>query len=109
MVSDRTRGIYNLCLICYLAISSAAFWGWVFLYNIRIPLSAAGVKEYLYYNEILMLGLVWGFRSRKSNYDIIDRRWSFANANAIRQVAAALFAVFVFMTAFHETSISRLF
>lgn len=109
MVTDRTRGVYNLCLLCNLILAAAAYWGWMLVYNGRIPLTAPVVKDYLFYLEFLLLGLVLGFRSKKSNHDIINQRWGFANSNALRQVAAALFSVFLVITAFQVTAISRLF
>jgi exopolysaccharide biosynthesis polyprenyl glycosylphosphotransferase len=109
MVTDRTQGVRKLSLIFSLAISAIAYWIWMLVYNDRIPLTITVVKNYLFFLEILLLGLVLGFKSKGVDRDIIDPRWAVANRNALRQVAAALFSAFVVITAFQVKAISRLF
>jgi exopolysaccharide biosynthesis polyprenyl glycosylphosphotransferase len=53
--------------------------------------------------------LVLGFRSGKSNDDVIVPHWAIANHRTLRQVGAALFAIFIVITAFQLLAISRLF
>ena len=109
MVSDRIRGINNLCLLSNLALVALVYWGWLQLYDGRIPLTDPQVKDYVLFLELLLLGLVLGFGSRRVRRDTLNPDWVRANNDALRQVAWALFSVFVAVTAFRLIVISRLF
>ena len=109
MIVDRTRGVYNLCLICNLAIVAAAYWAWVLVYNDRIPFTHTAIRDYLFGMEFLLLGLVLGFRTGKSNDDVINPHWALAGQRTLRQVVAASFALMIVFTAFRDLSVSRLF
>jgi exopolysaccharide biosynthesis polyprenyl glycosylphosphotransferase len=109
MVSDRVRGVHNLCLLTNLILVGAVYWAWLQVYDGRVPLTDAQVRDYLFFLEMLLLGLALGIRSQNSGRDIIHPGWALANSHALRQVAGALFAVFIGVAAFHLVSVSRLF
>jgi putative colanic acid biosynthesis UDP-glucose lipid carrier transferase len=108
MISDRTKGIQNLVLLCQCVLVSAAFWLWLLLCS-DVPLNRGVVNQQLIDNLFLLLGLVVGSRTLRTEFGLRVPGLEEASRRSFKQVGASLFYLLLFLVAAREGQTSRLF
>ncbi len=109
MISDRTRGIYQLTLVGQCALTTLVFWGWILLWHARAPQSAALVGRYLAYNQFLLVGLLVGGSLARVSSTFVSPSFELASRYAFRQLGIACLYLFLFLVAVREGRISWAF
>ena len=109
MISDRTRGVYSLCLLCQLFLVTAGYWAWIVAYQGRIALGGVNTEQYVFYNEFLLLGLLVGSLLIHHKHGLVSSSFVVANRTTWRQVASALFFLSLYLIALKDQTISRAF
>jgi exopolysaccharide biosynthesis polyprenyl glycosylphosphotransferase len=108
MISDRRKGIQNLVLTCQCILVTGAFWLWFpFCYTLLID--RATINRYLIYNLFLLLGLVVGFRPFRSSLGMHTPGFEETSRRSLRQFAATLFYLLLYVVAARDVDISRFF
>ena len=108
MISDRSKGIQNLVLTTQCALVWAAFWLWLWLCS-DVPLGRAEINRYLVYNVFMLLGLVVGSRTLRTDVGLRVPGLEETSRRSFRQVGATLFYLLLYLVAVRDPQISRLF
>lgn len=108
MISDRSRGIQRLVLICQCLLVTGAFWGWFFLCN-SLPIDRGLVSRYLVYNEFVVLGLLVGTSSSRLREVVHRASFEATGRHCLRQLRGTLFFLLLYLVAAHDSAISRIF
>jgi putative colanic acid biosynthesis UDP-glucose lipid carrier transferase len=108
MISDRRRGIQDLVLLSQCVLVTLAFWLWLPLcYN--LPFDHAVFNRYLIYNAFVVLGLVLGSRTLRTDVGLRVPGLEETSRRSFRQLGATLFYFLLYLVAAHDAHISRLF
>jgi exopolysaccharide biosynthesis polyprenyl glycosylphosphotransferase len=108
MISDRSRGIQNLVLACQCALVSVTFWLWLPLCS-DVPNGRTEINRHLAYNLFMLLGLVVGSRTLRTDVGLRVPGLEETSRRSFRQVGATLFYLLLYLVAVREPQISRLF
>jgi putative colanic acid biosynthesis UDP-glucose lipid carrier transferase len=109
MITNRTRGIYQLTLIVQCALVALAFWVWYLLWNARSMVPGAAFDRYLASMEFILLGLVISGSLARVSSSYVKPDFDIASSYALRQLLAAAFYVFFFVFALRDGQISPVF
>jgi putative colanic acid biosynthesis UDP-glucose lipid carrier transferase len=108
MISDRTKGVQNLVLLCQCLLVTAAFWVWFFLcYD--LPVDPARVNHHLIYNLFVLLGIVVGARTLRTDLFLRLPGADETTRRTVRQLGFTLFYLLLYLVAVQSTQISRVF
>jgi putative colanic acid biosynthesis UDP-glucose lipid carrier transferase len=110
MVSRRSIGVRTITLLWQLAGVTVSFWGWLFIWQGALFNEPQIFPRYLLYNEFLLIGVIFGFRSN-THHDNgrKDPEFVLANRQTLRQVFLGLFAVLVIEFTVRDMEVSRSF
>jgi len=108
MISDRSRGIHDLVLICQCVLVTAAFWIWLPL-GYDLPINRAIVNRHVVYNAFVLLGLVVGSRTLRTDVGLHVPGLEETSRRSFRQLSATLFYFLLYLVAAQGAQISRLF
>lgn len=108
MISDRSNGIHNLVLACQCAFAWAASWLWLGLWS-HTPLGPAHINQHLVYSLFMLLGLVVGSRTLRTDVGLRVPGLEETNRRSLRQVAATLFYSLLYLAAVQGQLTSPLF
>ncbi len=111
MVSNRTRGVYLICVYGHLLLSQACFWLWAGMFNLMgiIKLLGPDTPAHFLYSEILSIGVVLGATFVRERNELIGSVVDGSNGVALRQIVTAYCLLFFYLIASKDTGISRLF
>jgi exopolysaccharide biosynthesis polyprenyl glycosylphosphotransferase len=108
MLFNRSTGIKGLCAFCLLALVTLSYWSWLFIWLNDVFASWAALKDYFFYNEFLLIGILFRLDSRHlsqgPHHEFVE-----AVRRSGRQAVMGLFAVFVVIFAMQDLNISRTF
>lgn len=108
MISDRSRGIYSLVLLCQCVLVTAAFWLWLLLCS-NVPIDRHLIDHHLVYNLFLLLGLVVGSRTLRMDFGLHVPGLEETGRRSFRQLSATLFYFLLCLVAARDSQMSRLF
>jgi putative colanic acid biosynthesis UDP-glucose lipid carrier transferase len=108
MVNQRSVGIRGSNLACQVALVTASFWGWLFIWQSTLFAQPSALQRYLLYCEFLLVGIVlsWGIKPEGSGS---SHDWVLASRRSLRQALAGLFSVLAVVFALQDKGISRSF
>jgi putative colanic acid biosynthesis UDP-glucose lipid carrier transferase len=109
MATHRTKGIYQLTLLAQCAVITVAFWVWFLCFTPRAALTGETFGRYLIYHEFVLLGLLVGASSVRVHTDLTRPSFDVAGEVALRQTAAALFYLLLYLVALRDKAVSRVF
>jgi exopolysaccharide biosynthesis polyprenyl glycosylphosphotransferase len=106
MISNRSIGFRSIHLLLLLVLVTLSFWGWLFIWENPLFFDATAFEKYVLYNEFLLVGIVFGFGSKRladgPHYLFVD-----ALRRSARQAVLGLFAVLALVFASRDTFFSR--
>jgi exopolysaccharide biosynthesis polyprenyl glycosylphosphotransferase len=108
MISDRSKGIQNLVLVAQCVLVSAAFWLWLPLCW-DAPITREIVNRFLIYNLFVLLGLIVGSRTLRTDMGLRVPGFEETTRRSFRQLGGTLFYFLLYLVAARETQMSRLF
>ncbi len=108
MISDRSKGIQNLVVVCQSVLVSAALWLWAPLCDDAV-IDHKFVNRHLLYNLFLLLGLIIGSRTMRTELGLRVPGLDEAARRSIRQLGAAFFYFLVYVVAARDAELSRMF
>ena len=108
MVGNRSIGIRSLALVCQLLMVTLSFWGWLFIWQTALFAEPETLKQYLLYNEFLLIGILIGW-GRKREASGLHHEWVGAIRQSFRQTLLGLFCIFLVEFALHDATASRSF
>jgi exopolysaccharide biosynthesis polyprenyl glycosylphosphotransferase len=108
MVGNRSIGIRSLALVCQLILVTLGFWGWLFIWQAALFVEPQLLKQYLLYNEFLLIGVLIG-SGRKRDASGLHHEWVRAIRQSFRQTLLGLFCVFLVVFALQDALASRSF
>ena len=108
MISDRRRGIQDLVLLSQCLLVTLAFWLWLPLCH-DLPFDRDVINRYLVYNAFVLLGLVLGSRTLRTEIGLHVPGLEETSRRSFRQLGATLFYLLLYLVAAHDARISRLF
>jgi exopolysaccharide biosynthesis polyprenyl glycosylphosphotransferase len=108
MISQRSIGIRSFTLFWQLLIVTISFWGWLFIWESFLFAERTILERYLFYNEFLLLGILFGSGVKRGNNGG-QHSWVAANRKSFGQALAGLFCVFLLLFALRDTGVSRSF
>ncbi len=108
MISDRSKGIQNVVLLSQCLLVSAAFWLWLRLCS-AAPFDTRFINVHLVYNLFLLLGLVVGSRTLRTDVGLRVPGLEESTRRSFRQVGATLFYFLLYLVAAQQVQVSRLF
>ncbi len=108
MISDRRRGIQDLVLLSQCVLVTLAFWLWLPLCY-YLPFDRGVISRYLIYNGFVLLGLVLGSRTLRTDVGLRVPGLEETSRRSFRQLGATLFYFLLYLVAAHDARISRLF
>lgn len=106
MVSQRLQGVRNTVTFFQLLLVSIAYWLWVLAWEYLVRPSLAEAQHYLFYNEVLVIGLLLAVGSRVGHSGGQGQGYRESVRSARLQTVAAMFLVFGVMIALHDQTIS---
>ncbi len=107
MISDRNKGIQNLVLASQCGLVSVAFWLWLPLCS-NAPIDRAEIHRHLVYNFFMLLGLVVGSRTLRTDLGLRIPGLEETSRRSLRQVGATLFYLLLYLVAVRDPQMSRL-
>lgn len=107
MISNRSIGFRSIHLLLLLVLVTLSFWSWLVIWeNPWATFDSTAFEKYIIYNEFLLVGIVFGFGSKRlaegPHYLFVD-----ALRRSARQAVLGLFAVFALVFATQDTFFSR--
>src|ERR1035441_7229916 len=108
MISNRSKGIRHLVVICQCILVTIGFWVWLLLCH-SLPIDLGFIYRYLIYNECVLLGLLVGSLGFTSDVGLYTPDVVETGRRACRQLSGALFSLLLYLVATHDNYISRLF
>ena len=111
MVSNRTRGVYLICVYGHLLLTQVCFWIWAGLFHVAgfITLFGPDTPPHFFYSEILSIGVVLAATFIRERNELIASDTRVASQIALKQTATAYALLFLHLTVSKDTGISRLF
>ena len=109
MLSDRSVGTRTVLLLWKLALVTASFWGWLFIWESEFFDDPATLQRYLLYNEFLLVGIIFAGSGKKPERGQATHEFVLANRHSLRQAFLGLFFVFMVNFALADMVASRSF
>lgn len=108
MLSDRSKGIQRLVLLCQCLLVTIVFWSWFRFWG-HIRSDGETLTRYLIYNEFVLLGLVFGYWRSRTGCCVHGRSVEETVRHSVRQLTMTLFFLLLYLAAAPGERISRLF
>ncbi len=111
MVSNRTRGVYLMCVYGHLLLSQACFWTLAAGFHLAGIITLVGTETppHFLYSEIISIGVVLATTFIRERNQLITSGNQVAHRFALKQVATAYALLFLYLAATKDLGISRLF
>src|SRR5215831_14283400 len=109
MLSYRSVGIRTLVLLGRLIAVTGSFWGWLCIWESAALGDPVALKQYLLYNEFLLVGIVFAAGPESSATGQRLKEFAAANRRTVRQGLAGVAAIVVIVLAVKETIVSYSF
>lgn len=111
MVTNRTRGVYLMCVYGHLLLTQACYWAVAGAFHALnfISLTGPDTPPYFLYSEIITSGVVLAATFIRERNQLIASNGLIASRSALKQVLTAFVLLFLYLTGSKDTGISRLF
>jgi putative colanic acid biosynthesis UDP-glucose lipid carrier transferase len=109
MISSRTKGLAKICVVGQVVVVTAAFWLWLPLSQRSRDLSSLNLSQYVFYNAVLVMGIVVAFLTSTNRVWFGQRSFFDCQRAASRQTAFAVFLMILLLVGERDQTISRVF
>jgi len=107
VISDRTKGIERLALVCECILVTVAFWAWFgVVWGLRFDPRAAW--HHLVYNQFMVLGMILGAWNTPESVGLRTPDFEETSQRTFRQLGFAVFFLLFYLVAAQDAGISRL-
>jgi putative colanic acid biosynthesis UDP-glucose lipid carrier transferase len=109
MITDRSKGIQPLVLLCQCILVTVGFWLWFFLFYYNQPIEWKVLSRQVVYNEFVLLGLIVGYWRSLVSLGIHRPTMEEAGSRSLGQLGGTLFCLLLYLVASRDERMSRVF